>query len=302
MLFPGNNDYRGRHAGEYVHRPSLLGRLLRIAAVLGALCLLAWPFVEPLFPEVEQVSLYPADLPDDIGQLRIVYVSDIHAGPFFGEGRVADLVRRINALNADIVLLGGDYAQDSASAVEFFRTLPTIYARYGVYAVPGNHDRTVPESNLPALRDAMLQSGVTPLINEVATIRIGASAIHLAGLDDVSCGRPDLDGIASRVRKDDFVIFLCHSPAIIPEALEARDADFRFGWFDLGLFGHTHGGQVGFLGGIVRDDSVPEAYRQGWSRVNRTNLLTSRGYGVSVLPIRLLCRPQLHLITLYGAH
>lgn len=298
MLFPGNSDYRGRHAGAYVPRPSRLGILLRIAAVLALLCLLAWPFIEPLMPQVEHVTLHPADFPDRIGQLRIVYVSDIHAGPFFSQDRVKDLVRRINALGADIVLLGGDYAQDSQSAVEFFRNLPTIHASYGVYAVTGNHDRTVPESNLGLLRDAMMQAGITPLVNEVATVRIGSSSIRLAGLDDINCGHPDLNNLSSRVHKDDYVIFLCHSPAVIPQALEARDANFQYGWFDLGLFGHTHGGQIGLLGGIIRDDSVPEAYRQGWSRVNRTDLLTSRGYGVSVLPIRLLCQPQIHLITL----
>ncbi|MBQ2952649.1 MAG: metallophosphoesterase [Clostridia bacterium] len=302
MLFPGNSDYRGRHAGAYVPRPSPMRHVVRIAVVLLMLGLLAWPFVEPLFPEVEEVTLQPADFPEDISQLRVVYVSDIHAGPFFSQARVEDLVRRINRLNADIVLLGGDYAQDSASAVEFFRSLPAIHANYGVYAVTGNHDRTVPESNLALLREAMLQAGVTPLINEVASVRIGNASIWLAGVDDLSCGHPDVAGVASQVRKEDYVIFLCHSPAVIPDAVEARDANFQYGWFDLGLFGHTHGGQVDLFGGIVRDDSVPEAYREGWSRTSRADLLTSRGYGVSVLPIRLLCRPQIHLITLRSSN
>ena len=218
MLFPGNSDYKGRHAGAYVHKPSFWGRVARVLAILAVLCLLAWPFVEPLLPQVEKVALQPVDFPAGVSQLRIVYVSDIHAGSFFGEGRVKDLVRRINAQNPDLVLLGGDYAQYSAGAVEFFRSLPAIHARYGVYAVTGNHDRTVPESNLTELRAAMLSAGVTPLINEVATVRVGSGNIRIAGLDDVSCGHPDLAGLAKQVRKEDFVIFLCHSPAIIPQA------------------------------------------------------------------------------------
>ena len=301
MLFPGHNDYHGRHAGEYVPGPSPWRRLLVILAVAGALLLLAWPFLEPLLPQVESTVLICADLPPNVGQLRIVYVSDIHAGPFLGQGRVNDLVNRINELDPDIVLLGGDYAENSAASVEFFRTMPSIYARYGVFAIPGNHDRTVPESNLTQLRASMQAAGVTPLINTAAQVRIGNERIWIVGLDDVNCGRPDLAGVAAQVRRDDFVIFLCHSPAIIPQALEARDADFRLGWFDLGLFGHTHGGQVNLFGGLVRDDSVPEAYRSGWTRANRVPLLTSRGYGTTVLPIRILCRPQIHLITLKPA-
>lgn len=298
MLFPGNRDYTGRHAGEYHQRPSRIGLLLRILAILLLALILAWPFLEPFMPEVDAVTLQSADFPAAIGQLRIVYISDIHMGSFFGSGRVSDLVSRINAMNADIVLLGGDYAADSAGAIEFFRVMPRIHSRYGVYAVPGNHDRTVPESNLNQLRAAMQAAGVTPLINTAIPVRIGAATIWLAGIDDIACGHPELADVASRVRRSDYVIFLCHSPAVIPDALEARDADWQLNWFDLGLFGHTHGGQVNLFGGLVRDESVPEAYFSGWKRVNRIDLLTSRGVGTSVLPIRLFCRPQIHLITI----
>lgn len=297
MLFPGNSNYTGRHAGEYDHRSSKLRIVLRVLPVLLVLCLLAWPFVEPYMLEIETVVISSGDLPAAIGQLRIVYLSDIHMSAAFDKGRVDDLISRVNNLDADIVLLGGDYAEDSTGAVEFFRAMPRIYARYGVYAVPGNHDRTLPESNLNQLRAAMQTANVTPLINAVTQVRIGSGNIYIAGIDDVSCGHPDLSGVAAQVRREDYVIFLCHSPAIIPEALEARDANWNLNWFDLGLFGHTHGGQIALFGGLVKDDSVPEAYRSGWSRVNRIDLLTSRGVGTSVLPIRLLCRPQIHVIT-----
>lgn len=298
MLFPGDTSYVGRHAGEYVRRPSRILRFLCILAALAVIALLAWPFVEPWCLQVERVTIRSADFPAAIGQLRVIYVSDIHAGPYFSQERVNDLVKQINRLNPDLVILGGDYASDSAGAIEFFRNLPQISASCGVYAVVGNHDRTVPESNLGLLRQAMQEAGVTPLINEVTSVRVGNAAIWLAGLDDVSCGHPDLNALSRRVRRGDYVIFLCHSPAVIPDAINARDADYQLGWFDLGLFGHTHGGQIGLFGGIVRDKTVPEAYRSGWTRVNRIDLLTSRGVGTTGLPIRILCRPQLHVITL----
>ena len=55
---------------------------------------------------------------------------------------------------------------------------------------------------------------------------------------------------------------------------------------------------MNLFGTLIRDDSVPAEYRSGWRHVNRAALLTSRGYGTSVLPIRLFCRPQIHLITI----
>ena len=298
MLFPGNNEHPGHHAGAYDRSTERWRRVLPVVVILLLIALVAWPFLEPYALQVEAVTLRSADFPEAIGQLRVVYVSDIHAGKFFSAARVDDLVTRINALSADIVLLGGDYAQDSAGAVAFFRSMPRIHARYGVYAVPGNHDRTTPESNLNQLRAAMQAANVTPLINTVVPVRVGAGTIWLAGVDDINCGHPELSSVAAQVHRDDYVIFLCHSPAIIPDALDARDADWNVGWFDLGLFGHTHGGQVALFGGLVRDERVPEQYVSGLTRVNRSDLLTSRGVGMSVLPIRLLCPPQIHQITI----
>ncbi len=300
-LFPGDNSPYGRHAGSYDPSTSLSRRLFRVIIVLIVLAILAWPFIEPFTLETESVSMTAADLPQGIGQLRIVYATDIHKGGLYTDSRLASLISHINACNADIVLLGGDYATDSAGAIEFFRTMPRIHSRYGVYAVLGNHDRTIPESNLTTLRSVMQSAGVTPLINVVSRVRIGVNDIYIAGIDDVDNGRPDLRSVASQVNAGDYVIFLCHSPAIIPEALQAVDQNGRTGWFDLGLFGHTHGGQIAVIGPLLKDDGVPDEFTQGWFKRNRTDLLVSRGVGTSGLPVRLFCSPQIHLITVNAA-
>ena len=301
MLFPGHISPWGRHAGSYDPSTSMGRKLLRLVLLLIILALLAWPLLEPLFLDTEIITLTHADLPANIGQLRIVYATDIHKGGLYTDQRLADLINQINACNADIVLLGGDYAQDSAGAIRFFQTLPRIHARYGVYAVLGNHDRTIPESNLTTLRSVMQAAGVTPLINNVHQVRIGVSSIWIAGIDDVGNGRPDINGVASQVAASDYVIFLSHSPAVIPDALKARDRTGRSDWFDLGLFGHTHGGQIALIGPYLKDDGVPDQYTQGWFKYNRIDMLVSRGVGTSGLPVRLLCRPQFHLITINTA-
>lgn len=284
--------YRGRHE----HR-SRFGCLARIITFLVLVAMLIYPFAEPFMLEVENVTLTSSDLPADIGQLRIVYLSDIHQGSFFSQSRVNDLVKRINALNADLVLLGGDYAEDSDGAVSFFRTLPNIHARYGVYAIMGNHDRTVPESNLQAMQTIMIAKGITPVVNDVIPVRIGVSNIYIAGIDDVNTGWPDLSGVAARTRAEDYVIFLSHSPEVIPDAQKCADMNGRRGWFDLGLFGHTHGGQIALIGQYLGIAKVPAQYEQGWIVENRIDMLISRGVGTSVLPVRIGRRPQIHVIT-----
>ena len=301
MIFPGSVSPRGRHAGAYDPSTSTGRKLFRLTLVLLLLLALSWPFVEPFLLQTEYATLTAADLPTSIGQLRVVFASDIHKGGLFGDNRVASLVSNINACNADLVLLGGDYATDIESAIEFFKHLPRIHSRYGVYAVLGNHDRTIPEAKLTTLRSALQAAGVTPLINSVSKVRIGLSDIYIAGIDDADNGRDDMKVVASQVRAEDYVIFLSHTPKVIPDAMKLKDMNGREGWFDLGLFGHTHGGQIAVLGPLLKDDGVPDAYTQGWFRQNRTDMLVSRGVGTSGLPVRLFCMPQIHLITINAA-
>ncbi len=301
MLFPGHVSPQGSHAGSYDPSTSVGRKFVRALIVLIVLLLLSYPLLETFMLTQDERVIAAQDLPAGIGQLRIVYVSDIHKGGLFTDARVADLVSRINACNADLVLLGGDYAADSTGAIAFFRSMPRIHARYGVYGVLGNHDRTIPETNLTTLRGVMQSAGVTPLINDVSRLRIGNHDIFIAGIDDVHNGRPKLEEVAARVHAEDFVIFLCHSPAVIPQAMAVKDFNGKSNWFDLGLFGHTHGGQIAFIGPMLKDDGVPDQYTRGWFRQGRTDMLVSRGVGTSGLPVRLFCTPQIHLITVNTA-
>ena len=129
MLFPGYSSEPGRHAGEYVPPPHRLRRLLLVLGVLLLLFALAWPFIEPYLLETESVTLKAEDFPRSIGEVRIVYLTDIHKGGGFGSSRVAALIARVNQLNADIVLLGGDYAEDSAGAISFFKDSAICFFR-----------------------------------------------------------------------------------------------------------------------------------------------------------------------------
>ena len=56
----------------------------------------------------------------------------------------------------------------------FFESLPLIQARLGAYGVVGNNDRNESVTDLKTLTQAMKDAGVTPLVNEVASIRVGA--------------------------------------------------------------------------------------------------------------------------------
>ena len=306
------NDYRGKHissapwtasAPSYRGRHRIRNRRHRkwiFVILILILLILAWPFLEARMLTTERVKLKADQLPAEANNLRIVYLSDIHYGFWFSDGDLNRLISRINGLRPDLVLFGGDYATDHQSAVEFFKKLRSgekIRSRYGAFGVVGETDRGESDFDLEELTESMANADVEPLVNRVLPVHIGSARIYIAGIDDVTAGKPDLKAVSRSVSAENYVIFMSHSPAVIPDAQLAKDSSGNLGWFDLGLFGHTHGGQMLFFSSMLGiADDIPERYKGGWLKENRVDLLVSRGVGTSVYPGRLFCFPQIHYI------
>ena len=310
------NEYRGKHAPSApwavastasvpVRRARHLQKSRRrrfriILAIILLAFLVIYPLIEARILTTDRIVLRSEALPADANHLRIVYLSDIHWGYWFSDGDLGSLIAKINSLRPDLVLFGGDYATDHESALRFFRTIQNmtkIHARYGIFGVPGEADCGEDDQDRVLLSEAMTNAGITPLFNKAEYIQIGSGRICIAGLDDITAGKPDLKSLVSSISGADYVIFLAHNPSVIPDAQQTRDSSGSLSWFDLGLFGHTHGGQMMFftsLLGIAED--VPDRYTSGWFTENRVDLLVSRGVGTSVFPGRLFCPPQIHQI------
>lgn len=310
------NEYRGKHAPSTpwavastatvpVRRARHLQRSKRrrfwiILTILLIVFLVIYPLIEARILTTDKVLLRSEDLPADANHLRIVYLSDIHWGFWYTDADLGSLVTKINALRPDLVLFGGDYATDHESALRFFKTIQgmtKIHARYGIYGVPGETDCGEDAQDRTLLSEAMTNAGITPLFNKAEYIRIGSGRICIAGLDDVTAGSPDLKSLVASISDADYVIFMAHNPSVIAEMQQTRDSSGSLSWYNLGLFGHTHGGQMKFFSALLGiADDVPERYISGWFNENRVDLLVSRGVGTSVFPGRLLCPPQIHLI------
>ena len=288
---------------EYRHRKpqrrkTRLGRVLLVLALLLAL---AYPFFEAFHLNVKEYATSTKNLPSNLRNLKVVFVSDIHQNTWDSQKRTNMVIKTINSLSPDLVLLGGDYAMDAESAIAFFQSMPLIQARLGAYGVLGDYDRSESQGDLRSLTQAMKDAGVTPLVNEVTGIKVGQATLYIAGLDDMDTGDPDMKGVAKRVRGDDFVILLGHNPDLLADAVKAVDADGKTHWFDLGLFGHTHGGQITLLGKPLLSAFNPKQsarYLSGWINEYRANILISNGVGTLYVPMRLFAPAQIHLIKL----
>lgn len=277
-------------------------RFSRVLLVLLLFLLVAYPFLEAhLILLVDQRTVHIAGLHPNLRNLKILFVSDIHQGPFFSQARVNNLIHKINGLSPDIVIFGGDYAQDSESAVHFFQNAPAVQARLGIYGVVGDSDRDEENDSISQLIGEMKNYGCLPLVNNVADIKVGQTYMYIAGSDDFLTGSPAIGDIASQVGKDAFVIFVGHSPDLLPAAFAAKSREGDTHWFDLALFGHTHGGQLTLFGNPLLPGKTLEIgnrYLTGWREENRAHILVSNGVGTDRVPARLFAFPQLHLITL----
>ncbi len=312
------NEYRGKHApsqpwpvastaavrsGKGRHRKKDKRKHIRLFfLILLLLVIIAYPFLEARILLTEKTVLVMDDLPSDANHLRVVFLSDIHWGFWFSNADLDGLISRINNLRPDLVLFGGDYATDYASAIRFFQQMKKtnrIHARYGIYGVVGDSDLWESSYEQSQLLEAMSGADVIPLVNKTASINIGTGRIIIAGAYRPAKGAPDIKSLAGSLSPSDFVIFLAHDPSLINTVQQTSNSSGELGWLDLGLFGHTHGGQMAFFSDLLDiAPEVPDRYRSGWLTENRGTLLISRGIGTSVVPCRLFCYPQIHCIEL----
>ncbi len=283
---------RTKKTKKRAKRVSWFGKLM---ALLPASCVLLYPlYLAAQLDTVNETYTSPY-LPDAFDGLRIAFLSDIHYGSLFKEERVRKLAKQVNALDADIVILGGDYAENSEGAIAFFDLHPGFKGKIAVLGTVGNHDRTLPENNFSKLLKRMAEEKVIPVVNDVWMLKKAGKTLAFASTDDFFNGYPDFYGVAALCSEADFTVFFPHNPDSLPETYGIGKQSF----YQLALCGHTHGGQVAILGHAIKSSSdYGNRFLSGWYRENGADILVSNGVGTSGLPVRLGARAQIHLITL----
>lgn len=285
-----------------------------LAGIALSLLALAYGyFIEPHRLVVNETTLQMKGLDPAFDGLRIVAVSDIHAGSHGVDAeRMRQVVDEINAQEADVVVMLGDYVSQLNDGkpigerplkmpVESLTTgLAGIRAKYGVYAVLGNHDGWYDNASVA---DALRRAGIRVLENEVAFIDRGGRKLRLFGMRDhlhmgtwATFDNDMRRAIASYERTGDIIV-LQHSPDVFPvvNAFKTFGDDFK-----LMIAGHTHGGQVRFpvLGTPIVPSAFGQKYAAGHVREDGKDLFVTTGIGTSLLPFRFLVPPEIAVLTL----
>jgi predicted MPP superfamily phosphohydrolase len=239
--------------------------------------------------------------------LTLVQLSDLHVGPFVDAGVVRNVVRMTNDLAPDVVVLTGDFVYRSAQySPACARELRSLRARHGVYAVLGNHDVWTDANEVAGnLTDA----GVTVLRNQRTAVEAGGARLWLLGLDDAGyTGRIGDSFRPFRLRwqpaAQALERLLDGLPETEPRVLLVHNPDFTemmpAGQIDLTLCGHTHGGQVRLplIGAPVMPSCFGQKYARGLVRNANTLVYVNRGIGMTALPVRFNCRPEITVLRL----
>ncbi len=221
--------------------------------------------------------------------LRIVFLSDLHAGSCMGEKRLVRIFERVQELRPDLVCIGGDLINTREREILLYREpLAQIDPPLGVFAVPGNHDHFWGKDI--GLWEAFLEKrDVHVLKNRGLRIEREGASLWVAGVDDLTEGTPDLPTALDGARDDEPILLLSHHPDFFFEAAAVG--------VDLCLSGHTHGGQV-LLFGWTPFKHSRFGYWKGRHQKLDSQLYVGRGVGVTFLPIRYAARPELAVLTL----
>ncbi len=192
--------------------------------------------------KIRKVEIPVANLPKDLDGMKIVQLSDIHAGDFMPEDEIRRAVEMANALHADLAVVTGDFISNENDPLEAcIAELSKLRAPLGTWGCNGNHE--IYADAEAAAQQYFSRYGMRLLRQESVELEHKRAKFNLIGVDyqrdhmtrQVSKG-PMLQEIESLVRRDMPNILLSHNPNSFHRAADLG--------IELSLAGHTHGGQV----------------------------------------------------------
>ena len=247
-------------------------------------------FLNARSPRIKNLAL---DIPKKVSgfkQLKIAVASDTHLGTIICKSRIEKIVRKINLLDADLVLLPGDVVDEDIGPVirqNLGDTLRKIKSKYGVYAITGNHEYIGGAE--PACK-YLEEHGIVELRDRYVKI---ADSFYIIGREDRAMKsfagkiRKPLDEIMKGVDKSLPMILMDHQPVKLDDAEKEG--------IDLQLSGHTHHGQLWPFNFITK--KIYEL-SMGYKKKGNIHYYVSCGVGSWGPPVRTGSRPEIINLTL----
>lgn len=205
----------------------------------------------------------------DAREVKIIIASDLHLGNNIRSKDLRRFVKLINSQNPDIVLLPGDITDGRLKPLtdqSMGEVLSSISAKYGVFAVPGNHEFYGGEKQ--KILEFLKSAGITVLSDSAAIAAAGE--LIIAGRDDITNkARLPLAEILKGVDKNKPLILMDHQPVNLKEA--------EYEGIGLSVSGHTHNGQF-WPGNLIVKKVFKLGY--GYMKSSGSHFIVTSGLGL----------------------
>ncbi len=256
-----------------------------IATVALAVVLTGWGMYQALKqPEIKTVTVSDKAI---VEPFKLVQLSDLHINRTTPTAKIKNLVSRVNALNADAVVITGDVVDEPPHQIkEQMTALSALNSKYGTFMVFGNHD---------------FYSGMLPWLKKFADYKLGPlfnngvaldGKIYIAGIPDKSIEKMsstikiNLPRALSGNKDNLYTVLLSHTPNFSEKPTSG---------YNLQLSGHTHGGQIFPFHLLVK---AANKYLAGLYPKGDGYIYVSRGAGFWGPPLRILAPSEITVINL----
>ncbi len=262
---------------------------------------------------VRKKRLVLKNLPPAWNGLKIVQLSDIHAGSFYNKTAVQRGIEMVMQQKPDIIFFTGDLVNNIASEMDDYIDLfSTLKAPLGIYSTLGNHDYgdyvawesiEAKHQNLNALMHVHKKMGWDILMNEHRILTRGGQELAIIGIENWGAkghfpkyGKMHL--AYQGTEKVPVKLLLSHDPS-------HWDAEVRQKYKDIDVMfaGHTHGMQFGIEKGGIKWSPVQWMYDQ-WAGLYEKGgqyLYVNRGFGFIGFPGRVGMSPEITVMELYNS-
>ena len=228
--------------------------------------------------------------------IKLAFITDLHSC-YYGEGQ-KELLDCIKTQEPDIVLFGGDIADDRLPHENWMITLEVLSKSYPCYYVSGNHEYW--SSEIEFIKQTITSYGIDVFDGKYRVIEINGQKINICGIDDFEIGEEEyaaqLENTMAGRDLSLYSILLAHRPEHIDLYLNYS--------FDLVLSGHSHGGQwrIPFIlnGLYAPNQGFFPKYAGGKYEHGNTAHIVSRGLSKNSTRIpRIFNPPELVIVELH---
>lgn len=252
-------------------------------------------YIEPNTFMVKEYGIVDSNIPDSFYGFKIVHISDIHYKTTVDKNDLEKIVKEINLLKPDIVILSGDIFYNNIEYTEedyndLKEALKNIDYGIGKYAIKGDNDLNSSWEDIISYSDFIdLNDKYELIYNE------GIEPILLVGISSNYKSnhiKDTIDNIYSEINNEyNYSILVLHEPDFI--------SYIDYSNFNLILSGHSLNRQIKipFIRDIMKDKYSTNYYDEYYDLGN-SKMYISSGIGTNKYKIRFLNNPSINFYRL----